>query len=78
MLDLDFESPADVLVVPARRDEAAISTARRDITLTSAIRYVMELMPPDEKPRAVVRTRSRSLQLDEIAAIYQQPSFPRP
>ena len=68
----------DVLGVLADRDKAAISTTRRDISLTSPIRYVMELMPPEEKPRAVIRIRSRSLQLDEIAAIYHQPGFPAP
>ncbi len=78
MPEFDLECPADVLIVPAHRDEAAISTARRDISLTSAIRYVMERLATEEKARAVVRTRSCSLGLREIAAIYSQPGFPAP
>ncbi len=78
MVNVDLEAPADVVIVPARRDEAAVSTPRRDVSLMSAIRYVMERVSPDEKPRAVVRTRSRSLQFNEIAALYEQPGFPRP
>jgi hypothetical protein len=78
MLKFDLESPADVLIVPARRDEAAISTARRDVSLTSAIRYVMERLPTEARSRAVIRTRSCSLGLGEIAAIYSQPGFPAP
>ncbi len=77
MLDIDLEVPADVLVVPTRPDEADISTAQRHVSLRSAIQYVMELMPSDAKPRAVIRTRSGALGLGEIAAIYGEPSFPR-
>ena len=75
MLDVDLESPADVLVVPMRPEEAEISTARRDVSLRSAIRFVMELMEPDQKPRAVIRTRTGALGFDEIAAIYGEARF---
>ena len=46
------------------------STALDEVTSPAAT--------PDEKPRAVVRTRSRSLPFNEIAALYEQPGFPRP
>ena len=75
MLDIDLESLADVLVVPMRPDEADIATARRDVSLRSAIRFVMELMSPDQKPRAVIRTRTGALGFDEIAQIYGEAKF---
>ena len=74
MLNIDLESPADVLVVPRRPDESDIATAKRNVSLRSAIRYVMELMSPDQKPRAVIRTRTGALGFDEIAAIYGELS----
>lgn len=73
---LNFETPASVLVMSPRHHEVA--TARSNITLASAIRYVVEVMPDEEKPRAVIQTPLQSLFIAEIEAMYEQPSFPRP
>ncbi len=51
--------------------------ARRGLTLASAIRYVVEQLPPAERPRAVVRTPTKSLFIEEITALYEQPEFPK-
>jgi hypothetical protein len=43
----------------------------------SAIRYVVEELSGDERPRAVVRTPTASLFINEIEALYDQPEFPK-
>jgi hypothetical protein len=48
------------------------------VTLAGAIRYVVEQLPPGERPRAVVRTPTKSLFIEEIEALYEQPEFPKP
>ena len=50
--------------------------ARRGLTLASAIRYVVEQLRPAERPRAVVRTPTKSLFIEEITALYEQPELP--
>ena len=47
------------------------------MTLASAVRYVVEQLPPGERPRAVVRTPTKSLFIEEIEALYEQPEFPK-
>jgi hypothetical protein len=49
----------------------------RDISVVSAIRYVVEELSGDERPRAVVRTPTASLFINEIEALYGQPEFPK-
>ena len=51
--------------------------ARRGLTLASAIRYVVEQLPPAERPRAVVRTPTKSFFIEEITALYERPGFPK-
>ena len=77
MLNVDLEMPATVVVIPPGPGTGRASTARRDITLASAIRYVVEQLPPAEKPRAVVRTPTKLLFIEEITALYEQPDFPK-
>jgi hypothetical protein len=43
--------------------------------MASAIRYVVEELPDDERPRAVVRTPTASLFINEIEAPYVRPAF---
>ena len=38
----------------------------------------VEQLPPAEKPRAVVRTPTKSLFIEEITALYERPEFPKP
>ena len=50
--------------------------ARRVLTLVSAIDYVVEQLRPAERRRAVVRTPSKALFIEEITALYEQPVLP--
>ena len=50
MLNYDLEMPATVVVIPPPTQSGRAETARRDITLASAVRYVVEQMPPEENP----------------------------
>jgi len=45
--------------------------------VASAIRYVVEELSRDERPRAVVCTPTGSLFINEIEALYEQPEFPK-
>ena len=78
MLNYDLEMPATVVVIPPPTRSGRAETARRDITLASAVRYVVEQMPPEEKPRAVIRTPTQSLFIEEIEALYERTDFPKP
>jgi uncharacterized protein YbjT (DUF2867 family) len=49
----------------------------RDISVASAIRYVVEELSRDERPRAVVCTPTGLLFINEIEALYDQPEFPK-
>ena len=51
--------------------------ARGDMSVASAIRYVVEQLPTDEKPRAMVRTFTALLFIAEIEALYDRPEFPK-
>ena len=76
MLPLDLETRADVVILPPEPGGAAALHCR-DISLASAIRYVVEELSRDERPRAVVRTATASLFINEIEALYDQPEFPK-
>src|ERR671926_720287 len=78
MLPIDLETPATVVLIPSKPGAGPASTAKRGVTLTSAVRYVVEQLPPGERPRAVVRTPTKSLFIEEIEALYEQPEFPKP
>ncbi len=78
MLNVDLEIPATVVVIPPRPGAGRAATAKRDISLASAVRYVVEQMPPEAKPRAVIRTPTQSLFIEEIEALYERTDFPKP
>ena len=76
-------SAAQVLplrLLPLRATLHALSngTSHPDITVTSTARYVVEQLPPGERGRAVVRTPTKSLFIEETEALYEQPEFPKP
>ena len=75
---IDLETPATVVIIPPKPGAGPASTAKRGVTLASAVRYVVEQLPPGERPRAVVRTPTKSLFIEEIEALYEQPEFPKP
>jgi hypothetical protein len=76
MLPIDLETRADVVILPSKPGgEAALLC--RDISVASAIRYVVEELSAGERPRAVVRTATVSLFINEIEALYEQPEFPK-
>ena len=49
----------------------------RDVSLASAIRYVVEELSGDKRPRAVVHTATALLFINEIEALYEQSEFPK-
>src|SRR5215207_9910743 len=75
MLPIDLETRADVVILPPEPSGAALPC--RGISVASAIRYVIEELSPDERPRAVVCTPTGSLFINEIEALYDQPEFPK-
>src|SRR3954469_17526559 len=76
MMPIDLETRADVVILPPEPGGAA-ALPYRDISVVSAIRYVVEELSGDERPRAVVRTPVASLFINEIEALYDQPEFPK-
>ena len=76
MLPIDLDMRADVVIIPPEPGEAA-ALPRRDMSVARAIRYVVEELPCDERPRAMVRTATASLFINEIEALYDQPEFPK-
>jgi hypothetical protein len=76
MLPIDLEMRADVVIIPPEPGGAA-TLPYRDISVVSAIRYVVEELSRDERPRAVVCTPTGSLFINEIEALYDQPEFPK-
>ena len=69
MLPVGPDTRADIIIIP-RQPGGGAALARRDLTVVSAIRYVVEQRPDDERPRAVVRTPTTLLFIDEIEALY--------
>ena len=65
MLPINLEMRADVVIIPPQPGHGAVM-ARRDVSAASAIRYVVEQLPSDERSRAVVRTARALLFIDEI------------
>ena len=76
MLPIDFETRADVVILPPEPG-GVTALPYRDISVASAIRCVVEELSRDERPRAVVRTPTVSLFINEIEALYDQPEFPK-
>ena len=76
MLPIHLGTRADVVIIPPEPGRDAV-TARRDVSAASAIRYVVEQLPSDERSRAVVRTARALLFINEIEALYGLPEFPR-
>ena len=76
MLPIDLETRADVVILPPEPGGAAALPCW-GISVASAIRYVVEELSGDERPRAVVRTPTASLFINEIEALYDQPEFPK-
>ena len=77
MLPINLKARADVVIIPLRPGRGVV-TARQDVSAACAIRYVVERLPKDERSRAVVRTATALLFIDEIEALYGLPEFPKP
>jgi len=75
MLPIDLETRADLVILPPEPSGAALPC--RGVSVASAIRYVIEELSPDQRPRAVVCTPTGSLFSNEIEALYDQPEFPK-
>lgn len=74
MRHVDFTALATVIILPARSGQGIAPTARRDVALGAAIEYVLEMLPPAERNRAVVLTRERTLFFEDIRRLHDQPS----
>ena len=76
ILPVDLETRADLVILP-REPGGTAALPCRGISVASAIRYVVEELSRDERPRAVVCTPTGSLFINEIEALYDQPEFPK-
>lgn len=76
MLSVALDTPAEVVIIPPGPGGRA-ALACRGVDVEGAVRYVVEQLPEGERPRAVVRTSTMSLFIDEIEALYDQPEFPK-
>ena len=76
MLPINLETRADVVIIPPQPGHDAV-TACQDVSAANAIRYVVEQLPRDERSRAVVRTATALLFIEEIEALYGLPEFPK-
>jgi hypothetical protein len=72
MMPTDLRLPAQVIVLPARPRSESPRTARQNVSVEDAVRYVMEGMPAEQRPRAIVRTSTRLMFFAEIAAIHDR------
>ena len=72
MFDENPETPATVVIVPHQPHSGRARVAKSNLTLAGAVRFVAESMAPAERPQAVIRTPTRSLLFDEIAALYER------
>jgi hypothetical protein len=74
MLPIDLETRANVVII-SPEPGGAVALPCPNVSVASAIRYVVEELSGDERPRAVVRTATASLFIKEIEALYEQPEF---
>jgi hypothetical protein len=68
---IDLAARAKLVILPSCAGEAALSPARRDGTVADAVRHVMEVLPPEERHRAVIQTPTRLMFFSEIEAIFE-------
>jgi hypothetical protein len=77
LLDIDLAAQATILILPARPGLKQVATVKRGLNLAQAIRFVVESLPVPDRPRAMIRTRERSLYIAEIEAMYDRLEFTR-
>lgn len=70
MLDPDTTTGCDVLILPERGGGRSISTARSNIALAEAVRFVVEDLAFDTRERAVIRTPRRNIFANEAAVLH--------
>ena len=70
MLDLDATTICDVLLLPERGGAPSVVTARSEITLLEAVRFVVEDLGHDTCERAVIRTPRRNVFASEAIGLY--------
>ena len=74
-LPIDLGTRADIVILPPEPGGAAALPCR-GVSVASAIRYVVEELSRDERPRAVVCTPAASLFINEIEALYDAAPGP--
>jgi hypothetical protein len=72
MPDIDLATRAELIVLSAQGDSERALTTRHGMTVAEAIRQVIEEVPPEDRPRAVVRTPTRLLFIAEIEALFER------
>ena len=70
MLDLQMTTGCDVLILPERGRARSIWTARSNIALADAVRFVVEDLSLDARERAVVRTPRGNVFANEATGLY--------
>ena len=68
---IDLAARAKLVILPSRAGHALSSSARQDGTVGDAVRHVMEVMPPEERHRAVIQTPTRLMFFSEIEAVFE-------
>jgi hypothetical protein len=72
MAEIDLAARAELVVLSADGGVAPSPTTRHGMTVADAIRHVVEEVPPQDRPRAVVRTPTRLLFIAEIEALFDR------
>jgi hypothetical protein len=70
MQRIDLTTRAKLVILPASAGQA-VPSARPDATLGDAVRHVMEVLPPEERHRAVIQTPTRLMFFSEIEAVFE-------
>ena len=78
MPHIDLSALATVIILPRRSAGGIASTAQRDIALTVAISFVVNVLSPAERNRAVVLTRERTLFFEDIRHLFGQARLGSP
>lgn len=63
---------AKLMILPAAPGQMVSSSMQHHPTLGHAIRHVMEVLPREQRQRAVIRTPTRLLFHAEIEAIFEK------
>jgi hypothetical protein len=67
----ELAARAKLVILPAGTGPGEPCPAGHAGTVRDAVRHVLEVLPPEERPRAVIQTPTRLLFFSEIEAIFE-------